>query len=274
MLKSHFSAVEKTILAISQVANNTGHKLHRGTPREVFIKEFLEDHLSERLGIGSGEIIDAKSEPRQSRNQIDIVIYKKEYPRLTIGGGITAFLAESVVATIEVKSILDYASIEQSVGAAKAIKRLERSFQTCFETGHEKPGILSYIVAYDGPASHATTTSWLAKAHSEHGIKLPRLPNTHNDCQRTLWPSIDGIFVLGHGFLQADTSAISYITNDIREKHPHREWVWCDTPDGNLFLLFMLLTQAGSVLEGRWLHGRQYIERFAVNGVYLCGNTP
>lgn len=274
MLQSHFSAIEKTILAISEVASNTGHNIHRGTPREVFIKEFLESHLSEKLGIGSGEIIDANSKPRQARNQIDIVIYRKEYPRLTIGGGITAFLAESVVATIEVKSVLNEAAIEQVVGAAKSIKQLNRSFETCFETGHEKPGILSYVVAYEGPSSHETIAEWLDRSHKNHQIALPSLPTNHNDCQRTAWPSIDGLFVLGRGFMQADTSAISYITNEVRAQHYDRKWIWCESQVGNLLVLFMLLTQAASALEGRWLSGRPYIERFAVDGVYLVGSGP
>ncbi|MBW4541370.1 MAG: hypothetical protein KME43_19855 [Myxacorys chilensis ATA2-1-KO14] len=273
MLEAHFAAVEKTILAISEVASNTGHNLHRGTPREVFIKDFLEDHLSERLGIGTGEIVGADSKPRERRSQIDIVIYRKEYPRLTIGGGINVFLAESVVATIEVKSILDYASIEQSVGAAHSVKNLKRSFLSSFETGHEKPGILSYLVAYDGPTNHETIGKWLTEAHNALGIHLPLLPDNHNDCQRTHWPSLDGIFLLNRGFLQADTSSISYITDQHRKEYPNRQWVWCHTSKGNLFVLFMLLTQAASAIEGRWLDGRPYLESFAIDGVSLTSGV-
>ena len=104
MLKTHVDAVEGSLLATSQIAANTGHSLHKGTPRESFIKEFLEGHLSERVAIGTGEIIDAKSPPNPpataQRPQFDIVLYKRDYPKLNIGGGISAFLAESVVATI------------------------------------------------------------------------------------------------------------------------------------------------------------------------------
>ncbi len=271
MLNSHFAAVESSILAQSGVAKNAGHNLHRGTPREVFIKEFLEQHLSERLGIGTGEIIDSNSEARAARNQIDIVIYRKDYPRLTFGGGISAFLAESVLATIEIKSILNYSAVEQSVGAAVAVKKLNRSFNSAFQTGHEKPGILSFVVAYDGP-EYLTVTNWLQRAHEERGVVLPRLPTNHNDCQRTSWPSIDGIFLLGKGFLQSDTSAISYINDDVRLAYPSREWIWCESEKGSLLMLFMLITQAGAALDARWLNGRPYMERFKVDGVYLVGS--
>jgi hypothetical protein len=99
MLKAHLNAVEAHLLQISQIPANSGHNLHKGTPREAFIREFLINHLSQQVAIGTGEIIDANSTPNQQRNQIDIVIYKKDYPKIDFGGGINGFLAESVVAT-------------------------------------------------------------------------------------------------------------------------------------------------------------------------------
>src|SRR4051812_42057752 len=106
MLRAHLDAVEQHLLHISRIPANAGHTLHRGTPREAFIKEFLAAHLSARLAVGTGEIIDAQSLPRQPRNQFDIVIYNSDYPKIDLGGGINAFLSESVIATIEVKSLL------------------------------------------------------------------------------------------------------------------------------------------------------------------------
>lgn len=120
MLYSHMKAVEEHLLAISKVPANSGHSLHKGTPREAFIREFLEKHLNSTVAIGTGEIIDSRSKPNEQRNQFDIVIYKRNYPKLDFGGGVSGFLAESVVATIEVKSTLDKAGIEQAVRAARA----------------------------------------------------------------------------------------------------------------------------------------------------------
>ena len=88
MLTAHMNAVENHLLAISKIPANSGHSLHKGTPREAFIREFLESHLNTTVSIGSGEIIDSKSAPNEKRNQFDIVIYKRNYPRLDFGGGI------------------------------------------------------------------------------------------------------------------------------------------------------------------------------------------
>jgi hypothetical protein len=66
--------------------------LHKGTPREAFIREFLEGHLPENVAIGTGEIIDSTSKPNSPRNQFDIVIYRKSYPKLDFGGGVSGLL--------------------------------------------------------------------------------------------------------------------------------------------------------------------------------------
>ena len=63
MLLAHMSAVEEQLLATSKIPANSGHSLHKGTPREAFIREFLEAHLPSTLAIGTGEIIDSDSSP-------------------------------------------------------------------------------------------------------------------------------------------------------------------------------------------------------------------
>jgi len=49
MLKSHMDAVEEQLIATSKIPANSGHSLHKGTPREAFIKEFLQKHLPNAL---------------------------------------------------------------------------------------------------------------------------------------------------------------------------------------------------------------------------------
>lgn len=174
MLKAHLEAVEASLLATSRIPANAGHSLHKGTPREAFIKEFLEGHLSERVAVGTGEIIDCNSMPNPpstaQRHQYDIVLYKRDYPRLEIGGGIHAFLADSVVATVEVKSTLDSDELKKAIRAAHAAKQLTRNVVTSFTTGYQPPTILNYVVAYDGPAKMSTVHGWIAPTHSALGI--------------------------------------------------------------------------------------------------------
>jgi hypothetical protein len=268
MLKSHIDAVEQSLLAISQIPANTGHNLHKGTPREAFVRKFLQDHLSERVAIGTGEIIDAKSLPNHPRNQIDIVIYKRDYPKLDFGGGISGFLAESVVATIEVKSLLDRAAMLQSMGTAKTVKALTKNIITSFTTGYQPPSILSYVVAYDGPASMTTVHAWFAGIHAELGIAYPLMPPNGEQRISIASPSVDGVFLLGRGFIQFDNSPLGFIRDDLRQAHPDLHWAVADTPNGNLLLLFLLLTQAVSGVSGSWLNPGPYVANFNVANLH------
>jgi hypothetical protein len=267
MLKAHINAVESHLLSISKIPANTGHTLHKGTPREAFIREFLQSHLSERVAIGTGEIIDAKSQPGEARHQLDIVIYKRDYPKLDFGGGINGFLAESVVATIEVKSILDKDAMRQSIVAAYNTKKLQQNLVTSFSTGYLPPSILNYVVAYDGPANIETIYKWIPEIHAEQGISIPNLDPDPNVRVSTSSPSIDGVFLLGKGFVYFDNVPSSFSNPDVWKQQPNIHWVFGDSPGGNLLLLFIFLTQATSGISGAWLDPIPYLHSFSVQNI-------
>ena len=264
MLLSHVNTVEESLLAISKIPANSGHPLHKGTPREAFIREFLQGHLSERVAVGTGEIIDANSKPGEQRNQIDIVIYKREYPRLDFRGGINGFLAESVVATIEVKSLLDKEALRNAARAAKRVKNLNRNVVKAFSTGYEPPSILSYVVAYDGPASMETVFGWFADINATEGIVYPDLPVSDDARQGIPSPSLDAVFVLGKGFIHFGNVPVGFFQSKVIEQDAEAKWAIADTPRGSLLLLFLLLTSAVSAVAGAWLDPMPYLKSFSV----------
>ncbi|MDF9827915.1 hypothetical protein M2447_002020 [Ereboglobus sp. PH5-10] len=262
MLPNHFEKVEKSILAHSDVQSTTGHNLHKGTPREIFIREFLSGHLSERVAIGTGEIIDADSKSGEPRNQIDIVVYKRDYPKLDFGGGINGFLAESVIATIEVKSVLNQAALDQSALVASKLKKLKRStMMGTISIGQPPPSILSYVVAYDGPSTMQTAYRWLENSHSGLGIEMPMLPPQHQQRFSIASPSIDAIFVLGRGFIHFDNTAINYINDIMREAYSF-QWLMSDVGYGSLLMLFLLINQSVVSFSSACLNPDPYIQSF------------
>jgi hypothetical protein len=273
MLKAHVDAVEGSLLATSLIPANAGHSLHKGTPRETFIRKFLEGHLSERVAIGTGEMIDASSLPNPpstaQRPQFDIVVYKRDYPKLDIGGGISAFLAESVVATIEVKSTLDSADIEQAIRSARYAKTLKRNVVTSISSGYHPPSVLNYVVSYAGPANMTTVQGWLAPAHAKLGVVYPALPPTGEARAAIPSPSVDGIFVLGKGFVVFDNFPLGFITDTLREQLPTARWSVADASRGGLLLLFMFLTTAVSGFSGSWLNPLPYVSNFNVPNTFL-----
>lgn len=74
MLRSHMNNIEELLVAQAKQSGVSGHPVNTGTPREIFVREFLRNHLSENVAIGSGEVIDHNSYPGERRNQIDIII--------------------------------------------------------------------------------------------------------------------------------------------------------------------------------------------------------
>jgi hypothetical protein len=257
---------EQALLATSKVPANSGHSVHKGTPREVFIREFLASHLPESVALGSGEIIDAKSKPNETRNQYDIVIYKRHYPKLDFGGGISGFLVESVIATIEVKSLLTEQHLERSIVAARNAKALTPSVTTSFTAGYIPPAILNYVVAYKGPARMDTVCDWIPKLHSRLQIPCQALPTDHDERMKTAAPSIDAVFVLGKGFIYYDNIPVGFATDQVRCDMPDGKWVTVDSESGALLMFFMLLQNATTGIEGRWLQIGPYLESFKIHG--------
>jgi len=267
MLKAHLNAIENQILATSRIPANSGYPLHKGTPRESFIKQFLVDHLPETVAIGTGEIIDSNSKPNQPRNQYDIVIYKKNYPKLDFGAGISGFLIESVIATIEIKSTLTEAELIIAADSAKNSKSLQKNVISSFRTGYIPPSVLNYIIAYDGPVNINTVFGWLPNVYARIGVTQSPL-NTNVE-QRISEPSkaIDGIFVLGKGFLYFDNSPLGFISDEIRKAKPNSTWVFANSTTDNLLIFFLFLLQATQNIEGQWLDSVKYLSNVNIPNV-------
>jgi hypothetical protein len=262
LLKDHIDRKEAALLAETAIAANAGHSVNKGTPREAFIRGFLKDHLSQKVAIGTGELFDAGSLSNEPRHQHDIVLYRSEYPRLLFGGDIHGFLAESVYATIEVKSTLDYDGLYDAIKSANATKALQQNAVHALSTGYVAPSPLAFLVAYAGPASMGTIHSWLPKIHASLGIVLPELPLDETARMGTVNPSIDGVFVLGKGFLYFDAAPIGFGTAQMRNQYPTAKWLVSETNRGALLMLFLLLTSAVSGTQLSFLNPAPYLTDF------------
>ncbi|MBI3242514.1 MAG: hypothetical protein HYZ49_09500 [Chloroflexi bacterium] len=74
-----------------------------GFAREHFVKDVLSSFLPKNIVIGSGEIIDGRG---QRSGQQDVIIYRGDFPVITSLTPVNTYLAEGVIAVIEVKSNL------------------------------------------------------------------------------------------------------------------------------------------------------------------------
>lgn len=265
MLTAHMNANERVLIETSRIPANAGHSLHKGTPREAFIKQFLESHLPSHVAIGTGEIIDADSKPNEQRNQHDIILYKKNYPKLDFGGGINGFLIESVIATIEVKSTLDNDGVMQAVKAANNSKKLISNGVSSFYSGYIPPKVLNYVIAYDGPAKMDTVLNWLISSQSNIGIIDGDLPLEQESRLTTPASSLDGVFILGKGFIYFDNVLMGFANNSFRKSHVHAKWIYKDIEFGSLLLLFLFLQNATANIDGSQLNPIPYLKSMKID---------
>lgn len=279
-LLHYMNAIEDRLQSDFKSTKSFSHSLNQGSVREHFIREFLTRHFSEKFAFGTGEIIHANSKRGEARNQFDIVMYDKSYPKLTIGG-ITAFLAESVVATIEIKSTLSEKELKKAIMAARKVKDIEPNFICSWSCGHVPPKIVNYVLAYDCTAlSIDTVFKWVQHIYKDEQLTdqfdvSNLLCKKNNSCQNndscitkncfTAIPSqsLDGIFILSQGSIVFGNVPI-HLIDDVKvvQDDFHLDWLVSAHKNGSLSLLFQLLVTAISNIQGRFLNPNPYFQEF------------
>lgn len=242
MLENHLNTIEKVLHEQGRISSIAGHPDLIGSSREWFVKNFLIDHLPDTIGVGQGEIINSRSQSASRRNQTDIVLYHRNFPKIVYSQNNTAFFRESVVATIEVKSTVNMGEFRKSCKASAGYKD-RRYFQ---EVNPKRPAgpvgaiedltqspIASYVVSYYGSSSFSTVANWLPKVNRE----LKTTPDQ----------IIDMVIVLGKGTAWRIDSFIP-LGRQLKAKYPEGTWAFLEQENKNLLLLFLhMLSQISPI---------------------------
>ena len=125
LFRSHFDRIRRRLEAEGNAARSFHHGLNRGLIREAFIREFLAQNISDLWGVSTGEIFDGETKEGEIRNQIDVVIHNKRYPKLPLAAGIDLFFIETVSSTIEIKSRLTKPESTEGRPWGQPLKKLE-----------------------------------------------------------------------------------------------------------------------------------------------------
>lgn len=104
-----------------QLAKQFEHSTLIGDVREYFVKMFLSNILPETMGVGGGEIMDISG---KKSNEIDTIIYSKNFPILKLSNSKSIFPIEAVIATIEVKSSLKGDKLNEALENCKSVTDL------------------------------------------------------------------------------------------------------------------------------------------------------
>ena len=138
----------------------TKHDIAADSTRAAFIRGVLEPFLPSSYAIGSGRVIDSTG---NSSDKIDIVIYRRDFPRLNLPGSSDVFLYESVLATIEVRTKL-------------IRKTLFEALDTCASSANLNPDIDPKVLKNIAAQNKLTLNNQNKYVH-EH----PLLTNRFND---------------------------------------------------------------------------------------------
>lgn len=240
MLVSYLNAIEKVLLAKSNAASIAGHPNLRGGPREWFIEEFLANHLPSLWEVGQGEIISEKSVPKPTineyRNQNDLVIYRRDFPKISYSPRDKGYLVEGVVATLEIKSKINAREFGEACKASRRCKSQISEIETGLglrvrDNIWEPSHIISYVVAYDGPKSVSIIAKWLEKIAKELNVQ----PNF----------LVDMIIVLGKGVVWRINAFPAY-----KIANMHKEgciWAYVEQKEKNIYTLFSHMLTIGKI---------------------------
>ena len=124
-LNKVFDGIGKQMrLDFEQIQSQVKHAGERGSEREASLRTFLQAYLPSKYAVTNGEIVD---EFRQTSRQCDLVIYDHlNCPLLLAGKDYRVFPVEPVLATVEVKSVLSSAELQDASEKIKSIKTLKR----------------------------------------------------------------------------------------------------------------------------------------------------
>ncbi|SDF39944.1 DUF6602 domain-containing protein [Dyella sp. 333MFSha] len=127
------------------------HNASAGSAREAIIRDFLAAHLPEMTSPVSGVVFDSKG--TYSKQQ-DIVFVLKSFPRLPFANGVDLIYVEGVVATVEIKTVINRSVWPSIAENLKSVRTLTPSSLGSAMLGDldawDETKIFSAVVTYGG----------------------------------------------------------------------------------------------------------------------------
>jgi hypothetical protein len=243
VMEPHFVALESALVSQAKAASIFSSGTAKGRAREIFVQNFLEDHLPARVTVRRGEIIDSLG---NNSGEVDAIIVDHDSMAFNIGGEHLT-TAEAAVAGIEIKSDLTGDNLIEAVRKACLVKTLRRSAHHGFyQGGHgderveippRSPNF--YIVGFRGPTLEtidrriSENPEWYSRDFMRYGFDilciLERGFIFKNDgliFNPALWPGLDHVImnnrpgtrhIIGH--LQETLARFGGLTYELRNYH-------------------------------------------------------
>jgi hypothetical protein len=125
-IRKHLLGVYSSLRArIDLINSSIGHAGTQGGETENDIKSLFADFLPSNYGLGSGVIIDING---NTTKQIDIIVFDKNRADYTLSASSKIFLADHVIAAIEIKTTYSTgkdSSLEQALNNIASVKKMQ-----------------------------------------------------------------------------------------------------------------------------------------------------
>ncbi len=166
------------------------HPGNKGASAEAAFRRILASYLPRRIAVGNGEIIDSLG--GRSR-QCDVVLASDAHPNWFTPDEPARFLVEAVAGVAEVKSLLTSTNLKSAVEAVRQYRSLKpnvshsqiQATESDFRRFYRSPPY--FLFAYDSEVGLEAITDVLQDASG--------------DMSRRIDESLDGVFVLGLGYV-------------------------------------------------------------------------
>ena len=278
MLVAHLNALEDHLLARWRQlqAADMAEAARAQALLAALRQEMLEPLMGAEWLLASGEVIASNSLPHDPRPHHEVLLCQRHAPRLPSGlpGEAVRVLAEGVLTAITVVPVLDEDAVHRAVRSACQLKALPRhvlrvAWVDDGRIGRGLPAIPCQLLAFDGPADMTQAHLWLKRAYKDQGITEADLPLPGAERQRVASPGLDGVFVLGCGFLNFDNQPAGFIDDEARITGLGNGWAIASSERGALMSLYLQLQQAANAAAGNRWDIRPYLDHFAVGKLRL-----
>jgi hypothetical protein len=240
----------------------THHVLHQssdlGFAREYFVNNILASFLPKSVIVGIGEIIDGEG---NRSGQQDVIIYRADFPIITSLTPVNAYLAEGVVATIEVKSNLSTGTPNHLLSAFKNVQKVHSLFKQAFiisgstdevEKLQEATRIKTYVVGYSGWKEEESFVRNYTESGKEVNWTVPHLVCQPGFC-----------LLRNDGFINPDNQGIGSPPYLLHYEHPFAVFL-------HHLLKSIMINTSGSVVS---VHGINAVMNYDL-GRYFNFDPP
>lgn len=155
----------KGLIAQLEESKIVDHSASKGSLREKYLRDFLQNVLPQNFIVSGGFICDSIG---KISLQLDLILSDiSKLPQILLGRDISLIPVESAISSVEIKSILTDTVFDQTQNQIESIKILQPIGDGIKEGVH---GVRHFIFAYESQVSDEKVLKWFSQTNRLFGV--------------------------------------------------------------------------------------------------------